>query len=312
MARQAASRTSSRRSSGRSQDQPLDADAVRAAFAELAKEVGGKSPEEIADGFVKIAVENMANAIKKISVQRGYDVTALRAQLLRRRRRPARLPGRRRARHDHGADPSVLVAAVGLRHGARRHPRHAPAGDRGSRSARSRCDADQDAPAPARRGRDARGRRPGRAGRRRSTVHRARAYPLRRHRHRLLGASQAGIARRDAGGASRRRTRRSSASSTASKQLVVEAVVGRGGRRRRQVQRDEAARPPREARPRRRSARDSSRTANGTTPASITREQLSPGHKVDGPGASIIEPHQTDRGRARLAGRDHARRTISC
>ena len=39
---------------------------------------GGKSPEEIADGFIKIAVENMANAIKKISVQRGYDVPAMR------------------------------------------------------------------------------------------------------------------------------------------------------------------------------------------------------------------------------------------
>src|SRR5436309_3450673 len=48
---------------------------VRVAFDELAKEVGGKSREEIADGFIKIAVENMANAIKKISVQRGYDVT---------------------------------------------------------------------------------------------------------------------------------------------------------------------------------------------------------------------------------------------
>ncbi|MGE3158595.1 MAG: hydantoinase/oxoprolinase family protein, partial [Xanthobacteraceae bacterium] len=60
---------------GPAQNQPLDADAVRAAFVELAKEVGGKTPEEIADGFVKIAVENMANAIKKISVQRGYDVT---------------------------------------------------------------------------------------------------------------------------------------------------------------------------------------------------------------------------------------------
>src|SRR5476651_2130799 len=32
-------------------------------------------PEEVADGCIKIAVENMANAIKKISVQRGYDVT---------------------------------------------------------------------------------------------------------------------------------------------------------------------------------------------------------------------------------------------
>src|SRR5205814_9202972 len=57
------------------QNQSLDADAVKKAFAELAKEVGEKSAEEIADGFIKIAVENMANAIKKISVQRGYDVT---------------------------------------------------------------------------------------------------------------------------------------------------------------------------------------------------------------------------------------------
>src|SRR4051812_37557237 len=60
---------------GPNQDQPLDASAVKTAFAGLAKEIGGKSPEEIADGFIKIAVENMANAIKKISVQRGYDVT---------------------------------------------------------------------------------------------------------------------------------------------------------------------------------------------------------------------------------------------
>ena len=60
---------------GSHQDQSLDGNAVKAAFAEMAKDVGGKSPEEIADGFVKIAVENMANAIKKISVQRGYDVT---------------------------------------------------------------------------------------------------------------------------------------------------------------------------------------------------------------------------------------------
>src|SRR5207247_2087761 len=60
---------------GPEQDQPLDAASVRNAFTELAKEVGDKSSEEIADGFIKIAVENMANAIKKISVQRGYDVT---------------------------------------------------------------------------------------------------------------------------------------------------------------------------------------------------------------------------------------------
>ena len=61
---------------GPAQNQPLDAAAVRAAFATLAKEIGdGRSAEEVADGFIRIAVENMANAIKKISVQRGYDVT---------------------------------------------------------------------------------------------------------------------------------------------------------------------------------------------------------------------------------------------
>src|SRR5580698_8965252 len=61
---------------GPQQDQALDADAVRTAFAAMAKQIGdGKTGEEVADGFIKIAVENMANAIKKISVQRGYDVT---------------------------------------------------------------------------------------------------------------------------------------------------------------------------------------------------------------------------------------------
>src|SRR5512132_1112793 len=61
---------------GAQQNLPLDADAVREAFARLAAEIGdGRSPEDVADGFIKIAVENMANAIKKISVQRGYDVT---------------------------------------------------------------------------------------------------------------------------------------------------------------------------------------------------------------------------------------------
>ena len=49
---------------------------VRAAFAALAGEVGdGRSAEEVADGFIAIAVAKMAEAIKKISVARGYDVT---------------------------------------------------------------------------------------------------------------------------------------------------------------------------------------------------------------------------------------------
>src|SRR5690606_38776092 len=61
---------------GPQQNESIDADAVQKAFAEMAREIGdGKTPEEVADGFIHIAVENMANAIKKISVQRGYDVT---------------------------------------------------------------------------------------------------------------------------------------------------------------------------------------------------------------------------------------------
>ena len=40
-----------------------------------ARSATAAAPEEVADGFIRIAVENMANAIKKISVQRGYDVT---------------------------------------------------------------------------------------------------------------------------------------------------------------------------------------------------------------------------------------------
>jgi 5-oxoprolinase (ATP-hydrolysing) len=61
---------------GLQQNLPLDADAVRTAFAAMAKQIGdGRRAEQVADGFIKIAVENMANAIKKISVQRGYDVT---------------------------------------------------------------------------------------------------------------------------------------------------------------------------------------------------------------------------------------------
>ena len=61
---------------GPSQDQPLDAEAVSAAFAALAAEIGdGRGAEDVADGFIAVAVAKMAEAIKKISVARGYDVT---------------------------------------------------------------------------------------------------------------------------------------------------------------------------------------------------------------------------------------------
>src|SRR6266571_2391446 len=81
---------------GESGDQPLDTEIVRDRFAALARRIGeatggpslspgsagsaarsgaSPSPEQVAAGFLEIAVANMANAIKKISVQRGYDVT---------------------------------------------------------------------------------------------------------------------------------------------------------------------------------------------------------------------------------------------
>ena len=61
-------------------DQPLDAAAVTTGFAALAAEVRqatgrDATPEGLAEGFITIAVQNMAEAIKSVSIQRGYDVT---------------------------------------------------------------------------------------------------------------------------------------------------------------------------------------------------------------------------------------------
>ncbi|PCH47916.1 MAG: 5-oxoprolinase [Hyphomicrobiales bacterium] len=61
---------------GPKQDQLLDREIVTEKFEALSKEIDqGQTPQEVADGFLRVAVENMASAIKKISVQRGYDVT---------------------------------------------------------------------------------------------------------------------------------------------------------------------------------------------------------------------------------------------
>ena len=57
-------------------DQALDADVVRARFAELAGEAAAgeaSRPEQVAEGFLRIAVANMANAIKQVSTQKGHD-----------------------------------------------------------------------------------------------------------------------------------------------------------------------------------------------------------------------------------------------
>lgn len=60
-------------------DEPMSVEAVTAGFSELAMSISQQSgtsftPEEVAEGFLSIAVDNMANAIKHISTQRGYDV----------------------------------------------------------------------------------------------------------------------------------------------------------------------------------------------------------------------------------------------
>ena len=57
-------------------DQPLDAAVVETKFAELAGQIGGdRTPRQVAEGFLQIAVANMANAIKQVSVQKGHDVS---------------------------------------------------------------------------------------------------------------------------------------------------------------------------------------------------------------------------------------------
>lgn len=65
---------------GKNGDLPLDSEIVHQKFRELAIQIqtqtgDNRTPEEVATGFITIAVENMANAIKKISLQRGYDVS---------------------------------------------------------------------------------------------------------------------------------------------------------------------------------------------------------------------------------------------
>jgi 5-oxoprolinase (ATP-hydrolysing) len=65
---------------GPNADESLDRDAVLEKFQALAQQIytdtgNRRTPEEVAEGFIEIAVGNMANAIKFISVQHGHDIT---------------------------------------------------------------------------------------------------------------------------------------------------------------------------------------------------------------------------------------------
>ena len=140
-----------------------------------------RQPEEIADGFIKIAVENMANAIKKISVQRGYDVTRYALNCF----------GGAGGQHAClVADAlgmtrvlihpfSSLLSAYGMGladiRATRQQAIELAVRRQGARRDQARWRA-------ARQGGEDGSRRPGRAGGQ-DQGHRARAYPLRRHRH---------------------------------------------------------------------------------------------------------------------------------
>lgn len=65
---------------GPSGDEPLDETLVRDRFTALAREIGertgdDRTPEQVAEGYLQIAVANIASAVKRISVQKGHDVT---------------------------------------------------------------------------------------------------------------------------------------------------------------------------------------------------------------------------------------------
>ncbi len=241
------------------------------------------------------------NAIKKISVQRGYDVTRYALNCF----------GGAGGQHaclvadalgmTTRADPSVLVAALGLRHGARRHPRDAPAGDRaaarrqGARRASSAIGARLGDAARRR----SRGPRRAGAARSRSSCARISAMPAPTRRWWWRRAALAAMQR-----AFEKAHKARFGFVDRAKQMVVEAVVGRGGRRRRQVQRARAA-SARAANCRsRRAARGSSRAALARSARVFTARaaQAGPRRQGAGPHHRAASDH---RGRARLAGRAH-------
>jgi 5-oxoprolinase (ATP-hydrolysing) len=55
-------------------NEPLDVDAVRLRFDALAADISAATSESAAEGFLTVAVESMANAIRKITIERGEDV----------------------------------------------------------------------------------------------------------------------------------------------------------------------------------------------------------------------------------------------
>ncbi len=272
---------------GPGQNLPLDGEAVQQRFAQLAQQVGGKSAEEIADGFIKIAVENMANAIKKISVQRGYDVTRYALNCF----------------GGAGGQHACLVAdALGMTR-VLIHPFSSLLSAYGMGLADIRATRQQaielDYRRQGARGHQARGcaarprgqarsRRPGRAGRQDQDL-RARAYSLRRHRHRAGGRRAGALPAMKRAFEKAHKARFGFIDR--SKQMVVEAVsveaVGGGAKFNERAGKAGRGRLPAPAR------RTQFFSGGEWHRANVyTRDQLKIGAKVKG-AAIIIEPHQT-------------------
>ena len=313
-------RISSRRFSGREQNQPLDADAVRDGVRRRsrARSATAAPPEEVADGFIQIAVENMANAIKKISVQRGYDVTRYALNCF----------GGAGGQHaclvaDALGMTTVLIhpfssllSAYGMGladiRATRQQAIEEPFGEAALR-ARSRRSA-------RRLGDEARDEVIGQGvPRRRHRRACARAYPLRRHRHGAGGepARFGHLSRRSRGKQSERPlaclAKMKSAFEAAhkarfgfideSKGARGRGGVGRGGRRRRKFAEPTHATTRQRPCPRRRAARASIPAAAGTTRASIRATSSRPATRSRPRDHHRAAPDH--RGRGRLAGRGH-------
>ena len=103
---------------GKARNQPLNEATVHKKFKQEARKTG-LSPTALAEGFLRVAVENMAGAIRRISVARGIDPRKRCAHRIRRCGRPARLCTGRRRLHSPYHHIPIRLRAVGLgyRHG---------------------------------------------------------------------------------------------------------------------------------------------------------------------------------------------------
>ena len=275
---------------GPRQNEPLDAQSVRGAFAALAKEIGdGRKPEQVADGFIKIAVENMANAIKKISVQRGYDVTRYTLNCF----------------GGAGGQHACLVAdALGMT-SVLIHPFSSLLSAYGMGLADIRSVRQQAIEEPF--GEDARGtlekvaRKLSKAANQEVEAQGVLPDKIKVHVRahiRYAGTDTALIVDADGLKLAKDKSHLRAGAQSALRLHRPQKIVGaRGGvrrsrGRRRALQRTHAQDKTHEAAVAGAPRRASSPAANGGARSSILRETLAPGHKVKGP-AIIVEPHQT-------------------